>query len=59
LEYDVESIVTATGADISVNSNYLDDNLIPELSVFNEFSDVLPEELLGMPPDRDIEFVIE
>jgi hypothetical protein len=25
----------------------------------NEFSDVFPEELLGMPPDRDIEFVIE
>jgi hypothetical protein len=25
----------------------------------NEFLDVFPEELLGMPPDRDIEFVIE
>jgi hypothetical protein len=27
--------------------------------VVNEFSDVFPKELLGMPPDRDIEFVIE
>jgi hypothetical protein len=27
--------------------------------VVNEFSDVFPEELPGMPPDRDIEFVIE
>jgi hypothetical protein len=24
-----------------------------------EFSDVFPEELPGMPPDRDIEFIIE
>jgi hypothetical protein len=27
--------------------------------VVNEFLDVFPEELPGMPPDRDIEFVIE
>jgi hypothetical protein len=27
--------------------------------VDSEFPDVFPEELLGMPPDRDIEFVIE
>jgi hypothetical protein len=27
--------------------------------VVNEFSDVLPEELLGMPPDQDIKFVIK
>jgi hypothetical protein len=27
--------------------------------VVNEFLDVFPEELLGMPPDRDIEFVID
>jgi hypothetical protein len=29
------------------------------MSVVNEFSDVFPEELPGMPPDYDIEFVIE
>jgi hypothetical protein len=27
--------------------------------VVNEFPDVFPEELPGMPPNRDIEFVIE
>jgi hypothetical protein len=27
--------------------------------VVNEFPDVFPEELLDIPPDRDIEFVIE
>jgi hypothetical protein len=27
--------------------------------VVNEFPDVFPEELPGMPPDRDIEFMIE
>jgi hypothetical protein len=24
-----------------------------------DFSDVFPEELLGMPPDREVEFVID
>jgi hypothetical protein len=27
--------------------------------VVSEFPDVFPEELPGMPPDRDIKFVIE
>jgi hypothetical protein len=27
--------------------------------VVNEFSDVFPEQLPSMPPDRDIEFVID
>jgi hypothetical protein len=27
--------------------------------VVNEFPNVFPEDLLGVPPDRDIEFVIE
>jgi hypothetical protein len=27
--------------------------------VVSEFPDVFPEELPGMPPDQDIEFVIE
>ena len=29
-----------------------------EVPVVNEYPDVFPEELPGMPPDRDIEFVI-
>jgi hypothetical protein len=27
--------------------------------VANEFPNVFPDELLGLPPDRDIEFVVE
>jgi hypothetical protein len=27
--------------------------------IIEKYPDVLPEELAGMPPDRDIEFVIE
>jgi hypothetical protein len=30
-----------------------------EDQVVNEFTDVFPDELPGMPPDRDIEFFIE
>jgi hypothetical protein len=32
---------------------------LEEVPVVNEYLDVFPEELLGMPPDRDIEFVID
>jgi hypothetical protein len=32
---------------------------IEEVPVVNEYLDVFPEELLGMPPDRDIEFAID
>jgi hypothetical protein len=30
-----------------------------EIRIAQEYPDVFPEELLGMPPDRDIEFIIE
>ena len=32
---------------------------LEEVSVVCEFPDVFPEEFPGMPPDRDIEFIIE
>ena len=32
---------------------------LKEVPVVNEYPDVFPEELPGMPPDRDIEFVID
>ena len=32
---------------------------LEEIPVVNEYLDVFPEELPGMPPDRDIEFVID
>jgi hypothetical protein len=31
---------------------------IEDVPVVQEYPDVFPEELSGMPPDRDIEFVI-
>ena len=31
---------------------------LEEVPVINEYPDIFPEELPGMPPDRDIEFVI-
>jgi hypothetical protein len=30
-----------------------------EIGIAREYPDVFPEELLGMPPDRDIEYMIE
>ena len=32
---------------------------LEEVPVVNEYPDIFSEELLGMPPDRDIEFVID
>jgi hypothetical protein len=32
---------------------------LEEIRVVQEYPDVFPEDLLGMPPDRDIEFIIE
>jgi hypothetical protein len=32
---------------------------IEDVPVVREYPDVFPEELPGMPPDRDIEFVID
>jgi hypothetical protein len=39
--------------------NQLNDGANQEDLVVEEFPDVFPEELSGMPPDRDIEFIIE
>ena len=39
--------------------NQLSDGNKQEDLVVDEFSDVFPDDLPGMPPDRDIEFIIE
>jgi hypothetical protein len=54
-----ELVVTAKGVANCAKVNQLDDTQRSEVPVVNEFPDVFPEELPGMPPDRDIEFVIE
>jgi len=39
---------------------YLDGKFVGRnISVVSEFPDVFPEELPGMPPDREVEFVID
>jgi hypothetical protein len=59
LEFLVEPVETSKGAANHAKVNQMDAIQGSEVPVVNEFPDVFPEELLGMPSDRDIEFVIE
>jgi hypothetical protein len=59
LEFVAEPVVTAMGIANRVKINQLNASLGSEVPVVNEFPDVLPEELPGMPPNQDIKFVIE
>jgi hypothetical protein len=59
LEYVAEPIVTAKGIANRAKINQLGASQGSEVPVVNEFPDVFPEELPGIPPDQDIEFVIE
>jgi hypothetical protein len=59
LEFVAEPVVTAKGVANHVKVNQLDASQGLEVPVVNEFPNVFPEELPGMPPNRDIEFVIE
>jgi hypothetical protein len=59
LEFIAEPVVTAKGIANRVKLNQLDASQGSEVPVVNEFPDVFPEELPGMPPNQDIEFVIE
>jgi hypothetical protein len=59
LEFVTEPVVTAKGVANCAKVNQLDATQGSGVPVVNEFPDVFPEELPGMPPDRDIEFLIE
>jgi hypothetical protein len=59
MEFVTEPVVTVEGATNHVKVNQLDASQGSEVPVVNEFPDVFPEELPGLPPDQDIEFVIE
>jgi hypothetical protein len=59
LEYVAEHVVIAKGAANRVKLNQLDSSQGLMVLVVNEFPDVFPEELSGVPPDQDIEFVID
>jgi hypothetical protein len=54
-----ELVLTTKGVANCAKVNQLDASEGSEVPVVNEFPDVFPKELTGMPPDRDIEFVIE
>jgi hypothetical protein len=59
MEFIVEPVVTVKGVANCVKVNQLNASQGSKVPVVNEFPDVFPEELPDMPPDRDIEFVIE
>jgi hypothetical protein len=59
MEFVTEPVVTANGVANRAKVNQLDASQGSEVPVVNEFLDVFPEELPGMPHDRDIKFVIE
>jgi hypothetical protein len=59
LEYVAENLVTDKAASNRIVLNHLDTVSTLDIRAISEFLDVFPEELPGMPPDREIEFVIE
>jgi hypothetical protein len=59
LEFVAKPIVTTKGVANRAKVNQLDASQGSKVPLVNEFPYVFPEELPGMPPDQDIEFVIE
>jgi hypothetical protein len=59
IEFIIESVVTTKGVANCKKVNQQDASQVSEVPVVNEFPDVFPEEFPGMPPNQDIEFVIE
>jgi hypothetical protein len=59
LEFVTKPVVTTKGAANRVKFNQLDASQGPMVLVVNEFLDVFTKELPSMPPDWDIEFVID
>ena len=53
------SVDVVVQAQPTTTVNQLDDSINKEDPVVDEFLDVFPNDLSGMPPDRDIEFIIE
>jgi hypothetical protein len=59
VEYVAEHLVTDKAASNRILLNHLDTTSTLNIRTVSEFLDVFPEELPGMPPDREFEFVIE
>jgi hypothetical protein len=59
LVYEAEPLVTSKGATNCLKLNQLEVGQNQDVRIVDQYPDVFLEELLGMPPDRNIEFVIE
>jgi hypothetical protein len=59
IEYVAEPFITHKGATDQIKLNQLEAEQSQDIPVVNEYPDVFLEELPGMPPDHDIEFIIE
>jgi hypothetical protein len=59
VEYVAENLVTDKAASNKIVLNHLYAASTLDIRTVSEFPDVFPEELPSMPPDREIEFVIE
>jgi hypothetical protein len=59
LEYVAENLVTDKAASNRIVLNHLDVISTLDIRTVSKFLDVFPEELPGMPPDHEIEFVIK
>jgi hypothetical protein len=59
LEFVAELVITTKGVANRAKVNQLDASQGSKVPVVSEFPNVFPKELPGMPPDRDIKYVIE
>jgi hypothetical protein len=59
VEYVAENLVTDKAVSNKIVLNHLDAASTLDIRTVSEFLDVFPEEMPGMPPDPEIEFVIE
>jgi hypothetical protein len=59
LEFIIELVVIAKGVASRAKVNQMEASQGFKVPVVNEFPNVFPEELPGMPPNQDIKFVIE
>jgi hypothetical protein len=59
LEYVAENLATDKAASNKIVLNHFDAASTLDIRTVFEYPDVFPEELLGMPADHEIEFVIE
>ena len=54
----VEYVATQSASKIC-QVNQLEGTTLEDIRIVNEYPDVFPDELPGMPPEQDIEFIIE